>query len=626
MRTGTEESMRKIPHNNTSAKNCRRAFQRPGATGLALLSLILVSLLIQISPGLAAEDPYSFTRMGFGARALGMGGAHVALSEDAFSTFWNPAGLGWTEGHQLGAMYSNIFNFETNLSQLSYAIPVTDKSTGALGFKMLSTDSIPVTSLNSSFQPIISGYTDDNAYELKLSYGYRFGEKFSSGFNMKYIHHQSDTLTGKGWGLDWGVLYKPTETLRIGANVKDVTGTDVKWDTQTTDTIPLTVTAGVLGIFLDGKLNLEVDVDATSNEALQWHVGSEYWFNKILAIRAGSDRRQFTMGMTYNQPRWSMDYAYLNHRMEDIHRFSFNLFLDEINKNVIEDRRRKKKSEEILEQYNIQPKDYKQQEIDRILALKKEHEVNLFAPEKSGEARVAAYASEEPSKALPGDRAAVKAQAKDNSIFFDEDVPTPPHGYDGTRRVPLMRATNFTDPVVATDSPQNSSIPALTTEDKGLPIEAMEKSVPMDQQELRARLAADTLEEAVQEGQTAIPLISSIRTLPRTEEEVGRDRKTRVTPEKAKELAATVTVINSGKKAEALAALKKLKDSVIMYNGRENGFLTSLHQLTGKYETVSFLDPWGSEYKVFPMEGTIRSSGPDRVFNNQDDVSVNFIE
>jgi hypothetical protein len=595
--------------------------------GHIILSLsILIALLIWVPPIQAAEDPYSFSRMGFGARALGMGGAHVALSEDAFAPFWNPAGLGWAQGHQLGAMYSNIFNFGTNLSELSYVIPMTELSSGAFGVKMLSTDSIPVTSLNSSFRPVIERYTDDTAYEMKLSYGYKFGEKFSSGFNLKYLHHQADTLTGKGWGLDWGILYKPTDKIHIGANVKDLTGTDVKWDTQTTDTIPLTVTAGILGIFLDGKMNLEVDVDAVSDKPLEWHVGTEYWFNNVLALRAGSDRQQFTMGMTYTQPRWSMDYAYLNHRMEDIHRFSVNLFLDEINRKVILDRHKKRKSDQILERYNIQPKDFRQQEIDRVLALQKEREVHLFAANTAKSENIPDMASDSPVRALPGDVAAVDAQKKGASMFFDEDIPSPPHGYDGRRRVPIVRATRFTEPAMKVDSPAASSIKKLTTADSGLPIDSVLASDPMKQRETLEKVAAATLNESVSEGATTIPLISSIRSLPRSADEIEGDRKTRVTDEKTRELIATSHVINSGKKAQAMADLKILKESVIMYNGREADFLTSLHQLTGKYMNKTLVDPWGCEYKIFPMQAKVRSSGPDRMFNTDDDVYVNYLE
>jgi hypothetical protein len=35
----------------------------------------------------------TFLRMGQGARSEGMGGAFTAVADDAYATYWNPAGL-----------------------------------------------------------------------------------------------------------------------------------------------------------------------------------------------------------------------------------------------------------------------------------------------------------------------------------------------------------------------------------------------------------------------------------------------------------------------------------------------------------------------------------------------------
>lgn len=40
-----------------------------------------------------------FMNIGAGARGLAMGGAQIATSEDAYTGFWNPAGLSELRGH-----------------------------------------------------------------------------------------------------------------------------------------------------------------------------------------------------------------------------------------------------------------------------------------------------------------------------------------------------------------------------------------------------------------------------------------------------------------------------------------------------------------------------------------------
>lgn len=41
-----------------------------------------------------------------GARAVGMGGAGVAVTSDAYATYWNPAGLAMTKTIDIRVMFS----------------------------------------------------------------------------------------------------------------------------------------------------------------------------------------------------------------------------------------------------------------------------------------------------------------------------------------------------------------------------------------------------------------------------------------------------------------------------------------------------------------------------------------
>ena len=50
-----------------------------------------------------------FLSTGTGPRALGMGGAYVAVAEGSISSYWNPAGLGRLEYPEIHLMYSERF-------------------------------------------------------------------------------------------------------------------------------------------------------------------------------------------------------------------------------------------------------------------------------------------------------------------------------------------------------------------------------------------------------------------------------------------------------------------------------------------------------------------------------------
>ncbi|MFC1564279.1 OmpP1/FadL family transporter [candidate division KSB1 bacterium] len=70
----------------------------------------------------AQQDPYAFDEIsflaeetGFGARALGMGGAYIGLADDYSAIYWNPAGLGLLVRSQfLVSMKHNSKNLEAD--------------------------------------------------------------------------------------------------------------------------------------------------------------------------------------------------------------------------------------------------------------------------------------------------------------------------------------------------------------------------------------------------------------------------------------------------------------------------------------------------------------------------------
>ena len=50
----------------------------------------IIAVITLLLPGLASAQTFG----GIGARAEGMGGAFVAVADDATAVYWNPAGLG----------------------------------------------------------------------------------------------------------------------------------------------------------------------------------------------------------------------------------------------------------------------------------------------------------------------------------------------------------------------------------------------------------------------------------------------------------------------------------------------------------------------------------------------------
>ena len=73
-----------------------------------LATICTLILLTSIGPLTAQSEAGAiFLLISPGARAGGMGEAHVAVANDVYASYWNPAGLAFLEGSELALMHVN---------------------------------------------------------------------------------------------------------------------------------------------------------------------------------------------------------------------------------------------------------------------------------------------------------------------------------------------------------------------------------------------------------------------------------------------------------------------------------------------------------------------------------------
>ena len=81
---------------------------------LALSADISLAQLSQKPTITRTEIPSSFNPVGSGARALGMGGAFIAVADDATAASWNPGGLIQLETPEISIVGASVIRNETN--------------------------------------------------------------------------------------------------------------------------------------------------------------------------------------------------------------------------------------------------------------------------------------------------------------------------------------------------------------------------------------------------------------------------------------------------------------------------------------------------------------------------------
>jgi len=329
---------------------------------IILLTLLYPFLIENGYGGKIVKAKYAgeFISTGVGARALGMGGTFVAISNDLTAGYWNPSALAMIDYPQLAGMHAQRFAKFVNYNYGAVALPVGTSNGIALSFIRLGVDDIPDTrnaldEIGIPNQRIDPGeridptkvvYFNSAEYAVYLSYGTKRRDNVFYGGNVKVIRKGIGENSAWGMGFDFACLWKPYPKLNVGINLQDITTTLLVWDTGRQEAITPTSKVGVAYFWESSKIAGQIipafDMDIRFENrrysaqynlgrvSFDLHFGMEYRLKKLLALRMGLDTGRFTAGVGVKLPKLNVDYAFLSHSdLGDTHRISLILTLEE---------------------------------------------------------------------------------------------------------------------------------------------------------------------------------------------------------------------------------------------------------------------------------------------------------
>jgi len=339
-----------------------------GVKKMRTLALLIIGALCINAAQLNAQQvtkagttAASFLAIDVGPRATSMGSAYVSIANDVTAMYWNPAGI--ARVGSVAAAFSNtrwIADIAFNYAGL--VVPFQDVGTIGLNATFVSMDQIERTT---TFSPDGTGeFVSAGSYAFGVSYARNLSDRFSIGFNAKYIQENIYHSNASGFALDVGALFDTEfNGLKLGMSITNY-GTKMQLQGQDFNTVvdpypaisgnnntlnsafvtdkfdlPLMFRVGasmdVLKGMGDSNLLLSVDALQPSDDVQYVNTGVEYVFDNMISLRGGYKggfakdfeqgfnfgggiRYQLQDGLTFH-----FDYAYVDFGLfSAVHTFS----------------------------------------------------------------------------------------------------------------------------------------------------------------------------------------------------------------------------------------------------------------------------------------------------------------
>jgi hypothetical protein len=276
------------------------------------LTVLTVTLAGALALGQSLPNPFD---VGLGVRAMGFGGAYIAIADGTEALLTNPAGLGWSPGVRADSSLSSVLGVYS-VTWLAGALPNFGAGLGYLGVGGI-TDPEGNPLAFSNFAAVIGAGFDLSGMRL-------FPFPAAGGAALKFHRVQAGDEAGSGFALDIGMLGRmsvPLGALRFGLALREfgfgprIGETGDGWSTDLAAGVALVTPMGFL---------LAADLTAEYTAlGLGWSALGLFEIRTGLRIQAGV---QWAFGLGVKWGTFSLDYALLTHPvLSASHRFGFGV-------------------------------------------------------------------------------------------------------------------------------------------------------------------------------------------------------------------------------------------------------------------------------------------------------------
>ena len=287
----------------------------------------------------AGTSAFSFLRIGVGARAAGLGGAYVSLSQDASALYWNPASLTQLDSQRLTLGYVN-YVLDIQSGFLGYVLPPRGDLRLGVALNYFSYGEFQETTVeNPSGDGLGTFGATDMAFSVSGAYPLEQG--VSLGASAKIIYSKIEDYSSDAYAVDLGAFYPlPNGRTRIGASIQNLGFQRSGYLTDHTDGLAPVFRLGASHGLEGLPLLLSADLFKPTDHHLNVGLGGEFrpladvslrigWNSLGQDQKVGTDRDNlagFSGGLGVSWKQYRFDYAYSSQaELGDVHRATISL-------------------------------------------------------------------------------------------------------------------------------------------------------------------------------------------------------------------------------------------------------------------------------------------------------------
>lgn len=321
---------------------------------ILILSIFFLIPIQSFAVKKLGQTGFKFLDIAVGARAAGMAESFIMVGDDANALFYNPAGI--SKLHHKFDVFGSRTYWVADIYYNTAGLVLNLGLFGNIGISVISSDygeiiGTRVAGTEQGYEE--TGNIEPGALAVGFAYARELTDKFAVGGLVKYASQNlgsnlfADSSIVKnevtGFAFDFGTIFYPGfKSFRLGMTITNFSP-QLKYQ-ETGFQLPLTFKIGIAMDILDffgehpnNTFLLAIDAIHPRDYTERLHIGAEYWFKDMFAVRAGYklnyDEEGLTAGIGFKTPPisrmdWSVkiDYAYGNLGVFDsVNRFSIGI-------------------------------------------------------------------------------------------------------------------------------------------------------------------------------------------------------------------------------------------------------------------------------------------------------------